>query len=163
VRGRLGQLIRYGGTAAVVDLAGFAMLELTELTVAHSAALSFLMATVFNYGLTARFVFRSPANIRGYGRFLAAAAAGFGINVGITVLAIWYFDMHPVTAKTLGIGLALFRQLSAQPVVRLSPEGCGRIRGTPAALTGRGNSSFRCRRHLTPDRRQMPRARRHSC
>ena len=111
MRGRLGQLIRYGGTAgtaAVVDLAGFAMLERTELTVAHSAALSFLMATVVNYGLTARFVFRSPANIRGYGRFLAAAAAGFGINVGITVLAIWYFDMHPVTAKTLGIGLAFF-------------------------------------------------------
>ena len=92
----------------MVDLAGFAMLERTELTVAHSAALSFLMATVVNYGLTARFVFRSPANIRGYGRFLAAAAAGFGINVGITVLAIWYFDMHPVTAKTLGIGLAFF-------------------------------------------------------
>lgn len=108
---RLGQLIRYGGTAgtaAVVDLAGFAMLERTELNVAPAAALSFLIATVVNYGLTARFVFRSPTSIRGYWRFLAAAAAGFGMNVGITVLAIWYFDMHPVPAKTLGIGLAFF-------------------------------------------------------
>ena len=109
--GRLGQLVRYGGTAgtaAVVDLAGFAMLERTGLAVAPSAALSFLAATMVNYGLTARFVFNDSASVRGYGRFLAAAAAGFGMNVGITVLAIWHFDMHPVMAKTLGIGLAFF-------------------------------------------------------
>jgi len=111
MKARLGQLIRYSGTAgvaAVVDLGGFALLEWTGIGIAVAAAASFLVATVANYLLTSRLVFAHRATLRGYRRFLVAAVAGFLVNVGVTVLADQVFDLTPITAKATGIGFAFF-------------------------------------------------------
>ncbi|WP_375688670.1 GtrA family protein [Pseudooceanicola sp. LIPI14-2-Ac024] len=108
---RLGQLLRYAGTAgvaAVVDLGGFILLEGAGLNVALAAALSFMIATVVNYLLTARFVFGHPASLQGYGAFLAAAGVGFAINVGVTMLAYAALDAEPAMAKAIGIATAFF-------------------------------------------------------
>ncbi len=109
--GRVGQLIRYsatGGLAAAVDLCGFVLLERAGLGVGQAAALSFLVATIVNYLLTARFVFAQTPTTRGYGRFLLAALTGFGVNVGVTVLVLRLFCLPPVLSKAIGIGMAFF-------------------------------------------------------
>ncbi len=111
MKGRGGQLVRYGGTgglAAVVDLTGFVLLTAAGLGVALAAALSFLLATVFNYALTARFVFAQKASWRGYGRFLLAAVSGFAVNVGITVMVLRLFGLPPAMSKAIGIVVAFF-------------------------------------------------------
>lgn len=105
------QLVRYGGTgglAAVVDLSGFAVLAQTGIGIGIAAALSFLLATVVNYLLTARFVFAQAATARGYMRFLLAALTGFIINVGITVFVLQLLGLSPIVSKALGISVAFF-------------------------------------------------------
>lgn len=109
MRARLGQLLRYAGTAgtaAVVDLGGFALLVGAGAPVPPAAAASFLVATVANYLLSARLVFGAAPSARGYARFLIAATAGFAINVGVTVVAIEAGGLPPLAAKAAGIGTA---------------------------------------------------------
>jgi putative flippase GtrA len=111
VNQRLRQVSRYGvtaGTAALADLGGFVVLDRVGLPVVAAAALSFLLATLVNYGLTARFVFLSPLRLRGYVRFLVAATAGFAVNVSVTLCTLGVFDLPPICAKLAGIGVAFF-------------------------------------------------------
>lgn len=106
---RLRQLARYFGTAgvaALVDLGGFLALVGPGLAIAPAAALSFWLATIVNYLLTARFVFAQAVSFGGYGRFLLAALVGFAINVGITLLSAWAFELAPTLAKLAGIAIA---------------------------------------------------------
>lgn len=108
---RLIQLIRYGGTAgvaAIVDILGFGLLHSLGWHLALAAAMSFLVATVVNYGLSARFVFAARVSISGYLKFLIAALLGFCINVGLTILLAQVGGLTPVLAKLAGVGVAFF-------------------------------------------------------
>lgn len=122
---RFQQLFLYAGTAgiaAVVDVGGFLLLHEFGLTLALAAAVSFLIATVFNYLLTARFVFNSPINGRGYLRFLSAASLGFIINVGATAGIVLMWGLPPVVAKTIGVGLAFFANFMLNAVFVFRPN-----------------------------------------
>jgi putative flippase GtrA len=103
---QLGRYVLTGGTAAVVDLGGFVALVASGLPVPVAAALSFLLANVANYLLTARFVFGAAPTLRRYPLFLAAASAGFAVNVAVTALLPWALGVAPAAAKLAGIGVA---------------------------------------------------------
>ena len=68
-----------------------------------AAACSFLMATVVNFFLTARWVFRAPASLHGYVRFLSGAMAGALINVTLTTVGIASLDLPRVVAKVIAV------------------------------------------------------------
>lgn len=95
-----------GGTAAVVDVGGFWLLSANGVATPVAATLSFLVAAVVNYQLSARLVFRHQTSARHFGRFLAAALVGLMVNVGVTTLAA--SAVPPVLAKVIGIGVAFF-------------------------------------------------------
>lgn len=104
IAGKAARYLLTGGTAAVVDLAAFALLLRTGLPVAAAATLSFLVASVVNYWLSSRHVFGAPRNFSGYLRFLAAAVLGLGINVGLTT---WLSaTLPPLLAKLIAIAVA---------------------------------------------------------
>lgn len=109
MRDTLAKLGRYGltaGSAAIVDAGGFALLHHAGLATLPAAVTSFLLATVVNYRLTARFVFHQPASMRGYGVFLLAALLGAVVNVGVTVAAEAWLGLPALAAKLAGIGCA---------------------------------------------------------
>jgi len=129
---RLKQLVLYGGTAgtaAVVDIGGFALLNDAGVSLVLAAALSFMVATVCNYFLTARFVFDAGISWRGYGKFLSAASLGFLINVGVTTIAASMFGLLPVLAKTVGVGIAFFANFALNALFVFKPK-------TPAEQEG---------------------------
>lgn len=95
-----------GGSAAIVDLGGFAALESAGLKVAYAATISFAVATLFNYVLTSHYVFRTKPTPRRYIRFLGAALLGAGVNIGVTVLIANLFGLQPVLGKMAGIAVA---------------------------------------------------------
>lgn len=103
---KLGRYALTAGTAAIVDAGGFALLHHAGLATLPAAIASFLVATVFNYALTARFVFHQRASARGYLVFLAAALLGATVNVGVTVAAERLLGLSAVLAKLTGIGAA---------------------------------------------------------
>lgn len=110
-RERLVQLFRYGGTAgtaAGVDIGLFWLLNRLGIPLIPAAAISFLLATVVNYSLTARYVFAVRASFTGYFRFLAAAALGFVLNVGATAMFHHLLGLTPLLAKILGVGITFF-------------------------------------------------------
>lgn len=95
-----------GGTAAIVDLGGFALLVAVGLPVTFAAIVSWLIAALVNYHLTSRFVFmRTPTGRHGL-VFLVAAAVGLSVNVGVTTLSAEVLGLAPVLAKLIGIGVA---------------------------------------------------------
>lgn len=94
-----------GGIAAIVDIGGFWALSAAGLATPVAATLSFLVAAVVNYQLSARLVFRHMVSFSGFGRFLAAALIGLGINVGVTT-ALAGNGLQPVMAKIAGVGVA---------------------------------------------------------
>jgi putative flippase GtrA len=103
------KLLRYfltAGTAAIVDVGGFALLCLTPIPLAVSAVMSFGLATVVNYLLTSRFVFKDAPTIRGYGLFFLAAVGGLIVNVSMTLVGSLYLSVPPVLAKVIGVGIA---------------------------------------------------------
>lgn len=95
-----------GGSAAIVDLGGFALLVSAGLKVGYAALVSFGVATLFNYVLTSRYVFRTKPSSGQYVRFLAAALLGAGINIGVTVLVANWLGLQPVLGKASGIAVA---------------------------------------------------------
>lgn len=95
-----------GGTAAVVDIGGFAALDAGGVPLLPAAVLSWLVATVVNYGLSARFVFEAAPSLRGYLRFVVAASAGLLVNVAVTAAVAAWTPAPPVLAKTVGVGVA---------------------------------------------------------
>jgi putative flippase GtrA len=103
------KLVRYfltAGTAAIVDVGGFAFLRLTPIPVGFSAITSFCVAAVVNYLLSGRYAFNQAPTLRGFGLFLVAAVGGLMVNVSVTVIGSLYLGVTPVLAKILGVGAA---------------------------------------------------------
>jgi len=95
-----------GGLAAVVDVFGFWLLFQWGVPLVGAAVTAFLIASVCNYALSARFVFGRPISVAGYGKFLAAALLGAGINLGLTVALIAVFGVDPLASKVVATGVA---------------------------------------------------------
>jgi putative flippase GtrA len=105
----LHKLVRYfftAGTAAIVDVGGFAVLCLTPIPIAASAVASFSLATVVNYVLTSRYVFSRSPSLQGFGLFYVAAVGGLAVNVSVTLIGSLYLGIAPVMAKIIGVGCA---------------------------------------------------------
>jgi putative flippase GtrA len=105
----LRQLLRYvvsGGTAAVVDVGGFALLRLIGMPIALCAVVSFCVAAVVNFLLSSRYVFHRTPTVRGFCLFFAAALGGALLNVSVTLLGSLYLRLLPELAKILGCGIA---------------------------------------------------------
>ena len=118
--GKAARYLLTGGSAAFVDTGVFAAMLAAGMTILPASILSFLVATLVNYGLSARFVFGTAHSIGGYLRFLGAAMIGFAINVGLTT---WLADVLPrhvpadiaavlprlaIVAKVIDIAVAFF-------------------------------------------------------
>lgn len=106
--GWLTKLMRYGltgGLAAIVDLGGFSVMLALGMFLPVAATLSFLIATVVNYLLSASFVFENTISARGYLRFLMFASLGLLMNVAVTILAD-AAGLAAVMAKLVGIAIA---------------------------------------------------------
>ena len=110
-----------GGSAAVIDLGGFALLHAAELIVPAAAAVSFLVAALENYVLTSRFVYKQPLSAGRLGVFLLVAFGGFIVNVGVTTAAAYVFGAPPVLAKLIGIGVAFGLNFLLNTVVVFRP------------------------------------------
>jgi putative flippase GtrA len=105
----LHKLFRYfltAGTAAIVDVGGFAVLCFTPIPIAASAVSSFCVATVVNFLLTSRYVFNQTPTVRGFGLFFVAAVGGLLVNVSVTLVGSLFFGIAPVLAKIVGVGTA---------------------------------------------------------
>lgn len=94
------------GTAAVVDVGGFAFLRVFLIPIAVAAVASFCVATVVNYVLTSRIVFKQVPTVRGFGLFFVAAVGGLTVNVSVTLIGSLYLGIAPVLAKIIGVGTA---------------------------------------------------------
>lgn len=95
-----------GGTAAIVDLAGFAFFNFFGINLFFSAAISFSIAAVVNYLLTSRFVFQKKTSVKRFALFFCFALIGLLINVGTTLISVNYFNIIPIYSKVIGIGAA---------------------------------------------------------
>lgn len=105
------KIVKYAGTAgvaAIVDVGLFWVLSETSISLTIAAVASFLVASVVNYVLTARYVFQSPISLANYGWFLSAASLGFAINVGVTLYFSQIIGVWPPLAKIIGVGIAFF-------------------------------------------------------
>lgn len=103
------KFLRYavtGGSAAIVDAGGFALLVQTGMALAPAAVTSFCVAAVVNFWLTSKFVFGERATGRRFPLFAMMAIVGVTINVGVTMGVIAVFGAPPVLAKIVGIGIA---------------------------------------------------------
>lgn len=105
---QLGGYFCTAGTAALVDVAGFALLLSQGMTLVAAATCSFAIAVIVNYLLSSRFVFKSRASGSQFLLFAGAALLGLTVNVGITYLKVTHFDLAPTLAKIVGIGTAFF-------------------------------------------------------
>jgi putative flippase GtrA len=104
-----GKLLRYfftAGTAAIVDVGGFALLCSAGIPIAAAAVTSFCAAAVVNFLLSSRYVFARPPTLRGFGLFFVAAVGGLLVNVAVTLIGSLYLGVAPVLAKILGVGTA---------------------------------------------------------
>jgi len=105
----LQKLFRYvltAGTAAIVDVGGFALLCSIQIPITASAVTSFCVATVVNYLLSSRYAFNRESTMRGFGLFFIAASGGLLVNVSVTLIGSLYVGLAPVLAKLLGVGTA---------------------------------------------------------
>ncbi len=103
------KLVRYfftAGTAAIVDIGGFALLRLVGMSLAAGAVASFCAAAVINYLLTSRYVFHRAATLQGFAVFFVAALGGLLVNVAVTLVGSLYLGIAPVLAKLIGVGTA---------------------------------------------------------
>jgi putative flippase GtrA len=103
------KLVRYfftAGTAAIVDICGFALLRAVGVALAVAAVASFCVAAMVNYLLSSRHVFHKAASLRGFAVFLLAAVGGLLLNVTVTLLGSLYLGLAPVLAKLVGVGTA---------------------------------------------------------
>lgn len=93
------------GSAAFIDLFGFAALQRLPIPVPVAAATSFLAAAVYNYNMSARFVFRQAPQVGRLGLFLLVGMVGLSVNTGVT----WWASVAgaaDLVAKAAGIGVA---------------------------------------------------------
>lgn len=131
---RLPQILRYaltGGTAAIVDLGGFVLLQSAGLGLALAAAGSFALAALVNFTLSARYVFAAAPSARLFGVFFAVMLGGLMINTAVTVLAGTALALPGWLAKCCGIGVAFgFNYVVNSRVVFRAPSP-GRWRSLP--------------------------------
>lgn len=113
---KLAQYFVTAGVAAIVDIGGFALLLGVGAALVPAAMASFLAANVVNYVLTSSYVFKTAPSLRRYPVFLAAAAAGFVVNVAVTALSAHLLHLAPVLAKTTGVGIAFFANFALNAV-----------------------------------------------
>jgi putative flippase GtrA len=93
-----------GGTAAIVDIGGFGLLSSVRIPTILAAASSFCVASVVNYLLTSRLVFRATATSQGFVMFLMGACLCLPVNVAVTSLGMSYLGLPRAVAKTIAIG-----------------------------------------------------------
>lgn len=129
-----------GGTAAVVDAGSFIALLHAGLPATLAGTVSFGIAAVVNYRLTARHVFSRDASLRGFLLFLLGALGGMLVNVGVTTFAITE-GLAPLIAKILGIGVAFFINFAINSRIVFAPSaplptGIRNLEPTSAAETG---------------------------
>lgn len=94
-----------GGAAAVIDVGGFALISAIHIPVVMAAACSFLMATVVNFFLTARWVFRASATLHRYVLFLSGAMFGALINVTLTTVGATSLGLPRIGSKMIAVAL----------------------------------------------------------
>lgn len=114
------KIVKYAftaGAAAGVDLGLFWLLSELAIPLFVSAIASFLVASVVNYMLSARYVFGRKIAVSDYFRFLVAASLGFSINVVITIYFSQIVGLAPPLAKAIGIGLAFFANFAMNAVL----------------------------------------------
>ena len=105
----VGKLVRYvftGGTAALVDIAGFGVLRFLNVPVIAAAAGSFLVATVVNFALSAWWVFGVAVTWRRYAGFLAGTLVGLTVNVALTTIGMSSLMLPWAVAKSFGVAAA---------------------------------------------------------
>jgi putative flippase GtrA len=125
VRDVLTKLVRYavtGGIAAVVDAGGFALLLEAGLAVAAAGTLSFCIAALVNYGLSSRFVFARSATAQGFALFFTTALIGLSVNLGVTLLGVYWIGLPPIVAKIVGIGTAFLVNFALNLLVVFRPS-----------------------------------------
>ena len=124
------KIVKYAGTAgvaAIVDVGLFWGLSALAISLTIAAVVSFLVASVVNYLLTARYVFRSPISLMNYGWFLSAASLGFAVNVGVTLYFSHVIGVFPPLAKVVAVGVAFFANFALNSVfVFRRSKGCHR-------------------------------------
>ncbi len=105
-----------GGTAALVDLSGFALFLHLSMPIALAGTISFALALLVNYTLTARLVFQMQPSLRRFPVFALGALAGFCINMGVT-LGLGVAGLAPLPAKGVGIGTAFLFNYAVNTVL----------------------------------------------
>ena len=91
-----------GGLAAVVDIGLFHLLKPSFQGVLLPAVTSFLVAAVFNYSLSAMWVYRRDwRSLRRAGAFLFFASIGLCVNAGVT---LWLATTLPIPATLAKVG-----------------------------------------------------------
>lgn len=97
-----------GGSAAVVDIGVFHLLQQRLEGVLLPAVLSFLVAAAWNYMLSALWVYRRNwRSWRRAGAFLLFASVGLCVNAGVTAWLAAALPLLPVTmAKVGGVAVA---------------------------------------------------------
>lgn len=113
------KIVKYAGTAgvaAIVDVGLFWGLSELAISLTIAAVASFLVASVVNYILSARYVFRSPIGLVNYGWFLSAASLGFAVNVGVTLYFSQVVGVFAPFAKLAGVGVAFFANFALNSV-----------------------------------------------
>lgn len=116
---RLARPLRYvltGGTAALVDLGGFALLLILSLPLALAGTISFLAALGVNYYLSSRYVFHVTPDLRRLPLFALGAGLGLCINMGVTIILAG-LGTAPLLAKAVGIGVAFVFNYSVNLLV----------------------------------------------
>ena len=113
------RVLRYaaaGGTAALVDLAGFALLLSWSVPLALAGTASFAAALLVNFSLSSRYVFHVSLSLQRLPVFALGALLGLTLNMGVTV-AISALGVTPLLAKAAGICAAFAFNYSVNVLV----------------------------------------------
>lgn len=114
----LAKYLLTGGAAALVDVGLFFLFVSGWMVpVGVAAVVSFCIAAVVNYGLTARFVFGASRSFNRFLRFWLAAVLGLVINSGVTGVLHGFWGVPPLGAKVLGVAVAFIANFSMNYIV----------------------------------------------
>lgn len=109
------RILRYlavGGTAALVDWSVFwALTQGTQLKYQFAAVVSFLLATLANYLLSIRYVFKSGLRFsrrRETALVYLVSMVGLGINVLAMQILVSAYAFHLLVAKVCATGIVFF-------------------------------------------------------
>lgn len=142
-QGTIARFMRYclaGGTAAIVDIGGFRLLTLLHISVVSAAVCSFSVSVIVNFLITSRIVFCARPTPRIFGIFALGACIGMLVNVAVTVIAIAYFALPHLFAKTVAVGTTLLFNfwINVQIVFRNSVDCVPRVSRRPSSVEGAG-------------------------